>query len=209
MILNELKKSEITDALRSRIRDELLPELEEITDIELRKLVIEAWATAIAHSSFNAISELRPSGNWDSDRLRRGTQADHLRGVAGVAMGIADAILKQFPELPLDRDIMIAGALCHDVGKPYEFDPIRRAQRKNSSSKAGWPIIRHPPYGMHICLNVGLPEEVAHIACGHSYEGEVLARSAACTIVHFADKSYWQTLRVSDLMIDDFDTKLA
>lgn len=207
MIAKDLADVEVTDELRAIIRGELKPELDEITDEELRDLVVEAWAVAIAHSSFSAISDLRASGVWNSDRLKKGTQADHLRGVTAAAMGIADAMTAQFPELPLDRDIMIAGSLCHDVGKPFEFDPVRMAKRKNPPSKAGWPIIRHPPYGVHICLTVGLPEEVAHIACGHSYEGEVLARSAACTIVHHADKAYWQALRAGGLMIDDYDDK--
>jgi putative nucleotidyltransferase with HDIG domain len=200
-----LEQVEVTDGLRARVRDELLPELDEIGDADLRKKVVEAWATAIAHTSFNAIGDMRASGKWDSDRLKRGTQADHLRGVAAAAMGIADALAGQFPELPLDRDIMIAGALCHDVGKPYEFDPVKRAQRKELPSKAGWPGLRHPPYGLHVCLSVGLPEEVAHIACGHSFEGQVLVRSPECTVVHYADMAYWQTLRIAGLMIDDFD----
>jgi putative nucleotidyltransferase with HDIG domain len=207
MIAKDLVDVVVTDELRDVIRGELSPELNEITDVELRDLVVEAWATAIAHSSFNAISELRASGVWHSDRLKNGTQADHLRGVTATAMGMADAMMVQFPEIPLDRDIMIAGSLCHDVGKPYEFDPVRMAARKNSPSKAGWPMLRHPPYGVHICLTVGLPEEVAHIAAGHSYEGEVLSRSAACTIVHFADKGYWATMRASDLMVDDYEAE--
>lgn len=204
MIAKDLEEVEVTDELRDVIRGELSPELNEITDAKLRDLVVEAWAVAIAHSSFNSISDLRASGVWDSDRLKRGTQADHLRGVTATAIGMADAMLTQFPELPLERDIMIAGSLCHDVGKPYEYDSVRMEQRKKSAAKAGWPIIRHPPYGLHICLTVGLPEEVAHIACGHSYEGEVLARSVACTIVHFADKGYWATMRAGSLMVDDY-----
>lgn len=204
MIAKDLADVEVTDELRAVIRGELSPELDEIKDVELRGLVVEAWAVAIAHSSFSAINDLRASGVWNSDRLKKGTQADHLRGVTAVAIGMADAMLAQFPELPFERDIMIAGSLCHDVGKPFEFDPVRMEKRKNSASKGGWPLIRHPPYGMHICLTVGLPEEVAHIACGHSYEGEVLARSAACTVVHFADKGYWATMRAGDLMADDY-----
>ena len=205
MGMSDLEEVKVTNELRDRIRDELLPELDEIKDPDLRAKVVEAWAVAIAHSSFNAIGDLRASGKWNTDRLERGTQATHLRGVASVSMGIADAVMAQFPDLPLDRDILVAGALCHDVGKAYEFDPVKRRKRKNSPSKAGWPIIRHTQYGLHICLSVGLPEEVAHIAIGHSYEGEVLARSPECTVVHYADAAYWQTVRSSGLMVDDFD----
>ena len=47
---------------------------------------------------------------------------------------------------------------------------------------------------MHICLTVGLPEEVAHIAMAHSGEGELLVRSLECMIVHQADYTFWNTL---------------
>jgi putative nucleotidyltransferase with HDIG domain len=202
--VSDLAQNEVTDALRATIRKELQPELDEIHSETMRDRVVEAWAVAIAHTTFSCISDLRGSGMWNTDRLIRGTQADHLRGVAAIAIQIAHALKQQFPELPVDRDILVAGALCHDVGKPYEYDPAKRARRKAQPSKAGWPIVRHPPYGMHVCLTVGLPEEVAQIALGHSYEGEVLARSPECTIVHYADKSYWQTLRISGLMVDDY-----
>ncbi|MBT5033040.1 MAG: HD domain-containing protein, partial [Rhodospirillaceae bacterium] len=109
MIAKDLVDVEVTDELRAIIHGELTPELDEITDVELRNLVVEAWAVAIAHSSFSAISDLRASGIWNSDRLKKGTQADHLRGVTAVAIGMADAMLAQFPELPFERDIMIAG----------------------------------------------------------------------------------------------------
>ncbi len=202
--VSDLAQNEVSDELRATIRAELQPELDEIGSDTIRDRVVEAWAVAIAHTSFTCISDLRASGMWNTDRLIRGTQADHLRGVAAIAIQIAHALKQQFPELPVDKDILVAGALCHDVGKPYEYDPVKQASRKAQPSKAGWPIFRHPPYGMHVCLTVGLPDEVAQIALGHSYEGEVLVRSPECTIVHYADKSYWQTLRISGLMIDDY-----
>ena len=53
---------------------------------------------------------------------------------------------------------------------------------------------RHPAFGAHICLTVGLPEAVAHIAMAHSGEGELLVRSLECMIVHQADYTFWNTL---------------
>ena len=55
----------------------------------------------------------------------------------------------------------------------------------------GSPALRHPVYGAHICIAVGLPEEVAHIALGHSYEGDLMHRSLECLIVHRADHMWW------------------
>ena len=103
-------------------------------------------------------------------------------------MGMADELVSMFPELTVDRDILIAGALCHDVGKPWEFDPENQARWKRSPGAAGVA----PPYGIrrtgvHVCLSVGLPEAVAHIAGGHSGEGELVVRSLENTIVNAAD----------------------
>lgn len=49
----------------------------------------------------------------------------------------------------------------------------------------------HPVYGAYICIAVGPPEEIAHIAIGHSYEGDLMQRSLECLIVHRADHMWW------------------
>jgi putative nucleotidyltransferase with HDIG domain len=194
-------KTEVTDDLRERIRAEL-PEVEEITDGGLRDKVIEAWAWAIANSSFEAIGDMKGSGNPNTPPLKTGTQADHIRGVTRVAMRIADELKNMFPDLPINRDIVIAGGLCHDVGKPWEFDPVNQARWKSSPKSAGFPSIRHPPYGVHICLTVGLPEEVAHCAGAHSGEGELLQRSLENTIIHHADYTFWAVLKAGGQLDD-------
>jgi hypothetical protein len=38
---------------------------------------------------------------------------------------------------------------------------------------------------------VGLPEEIAHIALGHSREGQHIGLSTECYIVRTADHSWW------------------
>ncbi len=190
------------DALCGRVREEL-PEVEEISDPELQKKVVEAWATSLGDSSFGRISEIRPSGNPDTPPLKTGTQADHIRGVTRLAMVIADEMTAMFPDLNIDRDILIAGALCHDVGKPWEFDPRNQARWKAAPRAAGLPSIRHPAYGVHICLSVGLPEAVAHMAGAHSGEGELVVRSLENTVVHHADYAFWHTLEAGGLLDSD------
>ena len=124
----------------------------------------------------------------------RGDQTDHLRGVTRIALQVADEFIAKYPELNIDRDTVIAGGLVHDVGKAWEFDPVNRQRWKASQKQSGRPSIRHPAYGAHICLTVGLPEEIAHIAMAHSGEGELLLRSLECMIVHQADYTFWNTL---------------
>lgn len=187
-------------ALKARIAQEL-PEIAEIRDEAFREKVVAAWALALSGSSFSSIREIPPAGNPGVLVLTKGDQTDHIRGVTRLAMAIADEFAASYPELEIDRDIVIAGGLCHDIGKPWEFDPENQKRWNESPRKAGRPSIRHPAYGAHICLTAGLPEEVAHIATAHSGEGELLVRSLENTIVNFADHAFWAVL-VSGGLVD-------
>ena len=89
-------------------------------------------------------------------------------------------------------DEIIAGGLCHDLGKPFEY---ANQQRWASDTRAtGMPSIRHTVYGVHVALTAGLPEKIAHIAGAHSLEGEYVQRSLAAEIVHIADHGFWGIL---------------
>jgi putative nucleotidyltransferase with HDIG domain len=197
-----LDPGKVSDLLRAKVRAEL-PEAAEIRDVELREMVIEAWALALAASSFRAIADIEPSGNPGVNTLKSGTQTDHIRGVTRLAIAIADQLCAQLPDLRIDRDILIAGALCHDIGKPWEFDPKNRDRWESRPRKAGLPSIRHPAFGVHVCLTAGLPEEVAHCAAAHSGEGELLVRSLENTIVHHADYAFWGIARAADLLVPE------
>jgi len=200
--------AEVMDALKARVRDEL-PEVEEIQDAQLRDKVLAAWALSLSHSGFNAISEIEPSGNPGQNTLKRGDQTDHIRGVTRLAMRIADEMTAAMPDLRVDRDILIAGALCHDVGKPWEFDPENRRRWQANPRAAGLPSIRHPAYGVHVCLTVGLPEEVAHCAAAHSGEGELVIRSLENTIIHHADYAFWGIARAGGLLVPESIQELS
>ena len=180
----------ITDALRRTVIEDL-PELAQIGNAELRRKAVEAWAFALSHSSFGRISDIPPGGNPGMNVLKRGTQADHLCGVARLALAIADEFIASRPEVRIDRDVVLAGALCHDVGKCYEFDPENQARWADDPSATGQPTLRHTVFGTYVCLTVGLPEEVAHIACAHSLEGQHIGVSTECMIVRHADHAYW------------------
>ena len=189
----------VTDALRAQVRADL-PEIADIKDETLRRLAIEAWTYALSQSSFTSIRDIPPAGNPDVNQVVRGDQTDHLRGVTQIALATARQLQSQYPELEIDMDIVLAGGLLHDVGKAWEFDPVNRRRWKASQKDYGRPSIRHPAYGAHICLTVGLPEEIAHIAMAHSGEGELLVRSMECMIVHQADYTFWNVLLAGGLL---------
>lgn len=187
---------QISEAQREAVA-RTLPEVKEIQDEVLRIKVIDAWAYSLSNSSFDSIDEIRASGNPDTPKMKVGTQTDHIRGVTQLAIAIGDSLLRQFPDLPIDRDTLLACALCHDVGKPFEFDPENQRRWKENPASSGLPAIRHTQYGTHVCLTMDLPEDVCHAAGCHSMEGEFVERSLHVELVHLADIAFWKPLQLT------------
>jgi HD superfamily phosphodiesterase len=66
---------------------------------------------------------MRPSANYDTPAMLRGAQADHVRGVARMAVALADGLEAVMGPIGIDREVLVTSGLCHDVGKTYEFIP--------------------------------------------------------------------------------------
>jgi putative nucleotidyltransferase with HDIG domain len=176
---------------RESVRRSLGEELSQIQDRDLRDMVVEAWAYSLSQSEYTSIEEIRASGNPTTPVLVDGTQTDHIRGVARMAQGLADGLEAVHGDLGINRDLLWACGLCHDVGKPFEFSPRNQERWLRNPGASGYPAIRHSVYGVHVALTVGLPEAVAHTAGAHSAEGDLIQRSLENTLVHYADKAYW------------------
>ncbi|NSZ60098.1 HD domain-containing protein (plasmid) [Agrobacterium tumefaciens] len=183
-------RREVTDATRRMVVQDF-PEIAEIPDDDLRRRTIEAWSYSLSCSGFQRLSDIPPEGNPGSPALISGSQADHVRGVFRYTNVIAREFQDAYPAVSIDWGILLAGAACHDVGKPYEFDTENRQRWQRDPAGAGAPTFRHSVFGMHVCLTVGLPDEVAHIAVGHSFEGNHTGVSTECMIVRQADHGWW------------------
>jgi len=189
----------------ARIREgviESLPEAKEIKNKELREQVYDAWAMALTESEYARIEDIPACANPATPPMKGGTQADHFRSVARLSVAIAKELKDTFEPFDVDMDELIAGALCHDLGKAFEFGPKNQERWKSDPRITGWPSMRHTIYGAHIALSAGLPEKIAHIAGAHSAEGELVKRSLAGSIIHYADHSFWRILTSAGLLQD-------
>ena len=180
-----------------------LPEIRQISNKVLQEKVVDAWLFALTNSSFYRISDIPGDANPDVMRLKNGRQDVHLRGVAALSLSTVDYFAKAFPEAVIDRDIVLAGALCHDIGKAWECDPENQHRWQEDPTRAGKPSLRHPIYGAYVCLTAGLPEEIAHIAACHSPEGDNVKRSLECVLVHEADVTWWTLAAASGLIEEE------
>jgi 23S rRNA maturation-related 3'-5' exoribonuclease YhaM len=182
-----------------------LPEIESIRDEQLRDQVVEVHARALAETRFKRIEDIPASGVPDSPLMKKGTQADHYRGVATMAIGMARGMQEVLPHVEIDFDILIAAALTHDVGKAYEYEHWDRWA--GDRGRTGSPSLRHPIYGTHLGLSVGLPEPVVHCIAAHSYmaEGTFVRASLETTIVQYADAAFWTMLDAGGHMEGELD----
>ncbi len=192
-------KRPITEEVRQSVREDF-PEIADIKDTALRDKVVEAWAYALCESSFTRATDIPGAGNPGDFELVRGNQTDHIRAVARIATFLANDFVARFPEVDIDHDIVLAGAIIHDVGKAFEFDPNNLKRWHEDGSRAGQPSLRHSVFGAHVCLTVGLPEELAHIALGHSREGQHIGLSLECMFVRLADHSWWDLAGAAGLL---------
>jgi len=168
-----------------------LPLVNEIKNEDLREKVIEAWTMALSANEYTTIEELEGSGKPGGYIL--GNQAQHIVCVTRMALSMAEIIEQSYDKnMEIDRDMLLAAGLVHDVGKPYEYHRTKLPQWKTEPEKCGHPALRHTLYGVYIALSVGLPEEIAHVCGCHSPEGELVQRSLLATIIHHADKAAWR-----------------
>jgi 23S rRNA maturation-related 3'-5' exoribonuclease YhaM len=198
----------ITDETKHWVIEDF-PEISLISDLDMQQKVVDAWSYALCCSDFERITDMPPDGNPGSPVLKKGTQADHVRGVFRYARAIAQEFEQTYPKVSIDWNILLAGAACHDVGKPYEFDESNRQRWAEAPAQAGAPTFRHSVFGMHVCLVAGLPDEVAHIAVGHSFEGNHMGVSTECMIVRQADHGWWHVAGALGLIREDTVAGLA
>ena len=124
---------------------ELFPNLMDIKCEDLRQKVAAVWNEAITTGCGGK--------GWTFDELRAVkftllagdidmTFIAHLNSCVRQCIAIADVLESAFAcDIPIDRDILIAGALLADCGKPLEFD---KDENGNVIKGTFGEALRHP-----------------------------------------------------------------
>jgi putative nucleotidyltransferase with HDIG domain len=154
----------------------LLPEIELIEDPELRAKVVRVWQLALERSSFKTIEGI------PFTLLIEGLK-DSLAEHTGRVTRCADAVAQVRGDLK--RDVVLAGALLHDVGKVLEYTPAK-GDGPVGKSEVG-RLLRHPVTGAAIAMEVGLPSEVVHVVAAHAGEGDLVTRTPEAICVYHCD----------------------
>jgi len=163
--------------------ERLWPELEWISDEELREQVTQTWMVAMERS---------PLDPQDLEQIPftllipdcPATFMEHKRCVVHIARRSAEAMDEFMGRaLPIDMDVVIAGAILADVGKVLEYERVDGVAVQSARGQA----LRHPFTGVAVAMECGVPDPVCHIIATHAAEGNLVRRSTEAWIVHHAD----------------------
>ena len=163
--------------------ERLWPELAWIANEELREQVTRTWTVAmersplepqdLEHIPFTLLIPNCPA-----------TFMEHKRCVVHIARRSAEAMDEFLGRaLPIDLDVVIAGAILADVGKVLEYERVDGVAVQSARGQA----LRHPFTGVAVAMECGVPDAVCHIIATHAGEGNMVRRSTEAWIVHHAD----------------------
>jgi len=161
----------------------ILSEIRKIKNQVLREKVISTWEEGIR------------LGGWEMEDLKKipftllivdskVNLIEHTRAVTNTALKVAEAISKAYGNsVKIDKDVLIAGGILHDVGKLLEYAKVKGKITKSDRGK----FLRHPISGSALAYKCGVPDEVLHLIAAHSHEGDQGYRSVEAIIIHHAD----------------------
>ena len=162
---------------------ELWPELDWIGDAVLREQVAGTWKLALEKSVLTPedLQEIPFTLLVEDPQV---SFMAHKRCVVHIARDCGKQIRDHFGDrLPVNMDVLIAGAILADVGKLLEYDKEDGKIVQGTYGK----YLRHPFSGVSLAESCKVPPEVCHIIAAHAAEGNHVKRSVEAFIVHHAD----------------------
>lgn len=164
------------------------PEIDDVEDEELREGVRRAWVMAIEETGVDDL----PSVPWlPPEQERLGipdeTLVDHVRDVVAGSVALAESLVEsRRGRTEVSMDLVLAGALVHDVSKPYEYASSGEAGESGETEVGR--LLGHPHYGVHVAAAAGLPAEVQHVVLAHSPRSAVEPATLEAEVVTRVDR---------------------
>jgi putative nucleotidyltransferase with HDIG domain len=154
------------------------PEVNDIGNETLREQIVNLWVAAMIKGGWETLEDI-PFTLLIPDLKKNFVQ--HTRTVTKMAMNIA------FQREDLRRDLVIAGALVHDIGKLLEYTAVEDKKGVKVEKSEFGELVRHPVSGAALAWENGLPPEIVHIIAAHSKEGELVRRIPEAIVIFHCD----------------------
>ena len=175
---------EATQGKVDRIRD-LLPEIAQIGDGNLREIVESIWEQVWRESDWEELADIpkNPSAPAAPQRVENAwTLITHTRAVAQLSVTSAETI-KTMHGIDYDHDSLLALALLHDVSKVVEYVGTKDSIAKGPLGK----LIQHGVYGAFLMWQHGLSTEMVHGIISHTPSSRILPQTHEALVVRYTD----------------------
>jgi len=169
----------------------IITQLELIEDAELKAKVQNCFEEAISRGGWNEEEALAIPFTLLIPECPV-SLIQHTSSVTAIAYQSAQELLNMYPDFTYDRDMLMAGAILHDVGKFLEYEKDENGKIVKSTFGK---FLRHPFSGAAIAYEMKLPPKVVHIIATHAHEGDSGYRCPESILVNKADFITFDTLR--------------
>ncbi len=167
----------------------LFPEVDEIKDAPLRQGVIGIWIDLAAETPWERFEDIPKNLGLEKHM----SLLAHIRGVTRMALAMAD-VAQEIQGIAVDRDLLIAACLLHDISKPLESEPDPGGPPSGGEVPPGKKTefgekIQHGVYGAHKIWEKHLPKEteLAHLVITHTRASNTRAESYESALLFYAD----------------------
>lgn len=156
----------------------VLPAADRLASRPLRDAVLRTWAASLARSPYALLEKSPQAPHMPSRSLLL-----HVNEVNARALDLIEVARRDY-RLEFDADVALATAILHDVDKPM----IYRWDGDSFSYAEGRSLRDHGALGAELCLEHGIPVEIAEMVRHHSaFASQGLPGTVEGTIVHYAD----------------------
>jgi putative nucleotidyltransferase with HDIG domain len=170
--------------------NKIFPLIDRISNSSLLARTVSCWEEAVKRGGWTKNDLLKIPFTLLPAKYKPSI-VTHTNGVAETAVAMAEVLKRIYgDQVKIDMDVLISGAILHDVGKVLEYAEKNGKFHKSDSGK----LIRHPVSGAALAAEMGLPVEVQHIIATHSHEGDKTPRTVESVIVHHADFTNFEAL---------------
>lgn len=155
----------------------------------MREGVIDIWLDLARETDWERFEDI-PKNLKEEKHM---TLIGHVQGVTRMALAMAD-IAKRLHGIQVDRDLLIASCILHDISKPLESAPDPGGPPTGTSVPPGkitefGEKIQHGVYGAHKIWEKGLPKalELAHLVITHTRTSNTRSKSYEAALLFYAD----------------------
>jgi len=170
----------------------VIPEFELIEDKGLREKSLQVWAGELSKYGYSA-SDLKEIPFTTLIEGNPVSLAVHMGSLAKQCAGCVEIMRADYGEdLVMDKDVLIAAVLLHDIGKVGGTEQVEGVYRESRREK----LLHHSFSGVGILVAAGMPDEVVHAVAVHSKDGEGRRETPEAVLLHHVDFMNYEALKL-------------